>query len=118
MSGRVLWTLAPTLLLCACVTTGDTRLKKSPGDAETFLQRMRTVHVDQVYPTNREFSHPSSPKIFQALVVVMAIALVTTILLGIILAFRSVRNRWLIGLSLGLGIVVPVAILWLGHPGG
>ena len=90
---------------------------KSPGDAETFLQRMRTVHVDQVYPTNREFSHPSSPKIFQALVVVMAIALVTTILLGIILAFRSVRNRWLIGVSLGLGILVPVAILWLGHPG-
>jgi hypothetical protein len=88
---------------------------KSPGDAETWQQYMRVVHTDDIYPTNHEFSHPSSPKLFQFLVVLMAMALTTTIVLGIILAFRSVRNRWLIVMSLALGVVVPAACLWLGH---
>jgi hypothetical protein len=88
---------------------------KSPGDAETIGERLRTVHVDQVYPTNREVSHPSSPKLFQALVVVMAIALVVTVILGVILAFRSIRNPWPVWLSLVLGFLVPIALLWIGH---
>src|ERR1700740_884725 len=88
---------------------------KSPGDAETLGERLRTVHVDQIYPTNREVSHPSSPKLFQAMVVVMAIALVVTLILGVILAIRSTRNSWPVWLSLVLGVLVPVALLWLGH---
>jgi hypothetical protein len=88
---------------------------KSPGDAETLVQHLRTVHVDQIYPTNKEFSKPSSPKLFQTLVQVMAVALSLTILLGIILAFRSARKPWPIVVSLVLGILVPVAFLWLGH---
>ena len=88
---------------------------KSPGDAETLGEKLRTVHVDQIYPTNREVSHPSSPKLFQAMVVIMAIALVTTVLLGIFLAFRSTRNQWTIWVSLSFGIFVPMALLWLGH---
>lgn len=90
---------------------------KSPGDAETLGERLRTIHVDQIYPTNREFSHPSSPKMFQALVVVMAVALVVTVVLGVILAFRSIRNPWWVVMSLVLGILVPIALLWLGHRG-
>jgi cyanate permease len=88
---------------------------KSPGDAETLGERLRTVHVDQIYPTNREFSHHSSPKLFQVLVVIMAIALVVTVILGVILAFRSIRKPWLVCLSLVLGFLVPMALLWLGH---
>jgi hypothetical protein len=88
---------------------------KSPGDAETIGEHLRTVHVDQIYPTDREHSHPSSPKLFQALVVVMALALVITVILGVILAFRSIKNPWPILLSLILGILVPVALLWLGQ---
>ena len=88
---------------------------KSPGDAETIGQRLRTIHVDQIYPTNREVSHPSSPKLFQAMVVVMAIALVATVIIGVILAFRSTRKTWPVWLSLVLGILVPIALLWLGH---
>ena len=88
---------------------------KSPGDAETLGEKLRTVHVDQIYPTNREVSHPSSPKLFQAMVVIMAIALVTTVLLGIFLAFRSTRKQWQIWASLSLGILVPMALLWLGY---
>jgi hypothetical protein len=96
-------------------TVNHDRLK-SPGDAETLLQKFRTVHVDQIYPTDREVSRPSSAKLFQVLVVAMAIALVTTIVLGIILAFRSTRKRWPVWASLALGIILPVILLWLGHP--
>jgi multidrug efflux pump subunit AcrB len=71
--------------------------------------------VDQIYPTNREATHHSSPKLFQILVVTMAIALVTTVILGVILAFRSIRKPWLVCVSLILGFLVPVALLWLGR---
>jgi len=88
---------------------------KSPGDAESLLQHLRSVHTDQIYPTKHEFSRPSSPKLFQVLVVVMAIALSTTVVLGVVLAFRSVRKPWPVIASLVLGILVPMAFLWLGH---
>lgn len=97
-------------------TVSHDRLK-SPGDAETIGERLRTVHVDQIYPTTHELKKPSSPKLFQALVVVMAIALVTTVLLGVILAFKSIRKPWPVWASLILGVLVPVALLWLGHHG-
>jgi len=88
---------------------------KSPSEAETLLQHLREVHVDQIYPTDREVRHPSSPKLFQGLVVLMAIALVTTVILGVVLAFRSTRKVWPVLASLGLGLAVPVLLLWLGH---
>src|SRR5690349_4084082 len=74
-------------------TVNHDRLK-SPGEAETLLQKLRTVHVDQIYPSDREIMRPSSPHLFQYLVVAMAVALVITLILGVILAFRSTRTRW------------------------
>jgi multidrug efflux pump subunit AcrB len=96
-------------------TVNHDRLK-SPAEAETILQRLRTVHVDQIYPSNHEVKRPSSPRLFQALVVAMAVALVATVVLGVILAFRSIRNPWPVGISLVLGILLPALLLWLGHP--
>jgi membrane protein YdbS with pleckstrin-like domain len=49
------------------------------------------------------------------MVVAMAIALTVTIILGIILAFKSTRKPWPIVASLALGLAVPVLLLWLGH---
>jgi len=95
-------------------TVSHDRLK-SPGDAETLGEHLRTIHVDQIYPTNHERSHPSSPQLFQILVVIMAVALVITIILGVVLAFRSIKKPWSILLSLILGLLVPMALLWLGQ---
>jgi hypothetical protein len=88
---------------------------KSPGDAETLGEHLRTIHVDQIYPTTHEFSHPSSPKLFQILVVIMAAALTVTVILGVVLAFKSIRKPWPVWLSLTLGFLVPIGLLWLGH---
>ena len=96
-------------------TVNHDRLK-SPADAESLTQKLRTIHVDQIYPTSHELRHPSSPWLFQWLVVAMSVALVATVILGVILAFRSTRHTWPVWVSLVLGILLPLALLWLGHP--
>jgi type IV pilus assembly protein PilF len=47
MSGRVLWTFVPTLLLCACVTTGDQIMKKSPSDAGAANVQLGAQYLQQ-----------------------------------------------------------------------
>ncbi len=96
-------------------TVNHDRLK-SPADAGTLLEKFRTVHVDQIYPSDHEISRPSSPKWFQYLVVAMSVALVATVALGVILAFRSTRQTWPVWVSLIVGILLPALLLWLGHP--
>ena len=71
------------------------------------------MHVEQYYPTESATGY--STFFFRALVVLMAVALITTVVLGIILAFRASRNTWPVWLSLALGIVLPVVLLWLGQ---
>lgn len=97
-------------------TVNPDRLK-SPSEAETFLQKVRTVHVDQIYPGSDEIGAPSSPKWFQRLAVTMCVAATATVLLGVILAFRTLRHPWPVWLSLGLGFAVPILVLWLGRGG-
>ena len=46
----------------------------------------------------------------------MAVALVATVVLGVVLAFRSIRNPWPVAISLVLGVLLPALLLWLGHP--
>ena len=87
--------------------------RKGVGETETLIERLRSIHVDQIYPTESAMGY--SPWLFKGLVVVMAIAMSTTIVLGIVLAFRSIRQRWLVWLSLGLGIAFPMLLLWLGQ---
>jgi hypothetical protein len=87
--------------------------RKGVGEADTWLERLRSVHVDQIYPTDSAAAY--SPRLFQVLVVVMAVALVATVIFGLVLAFRTLRRQWLVWLSLGLGVVVPVLLLWAGQ---
>jgi hypothetical protein len=88
---------------------------KSPADAETILQKFRAVHTDLIYPSEHEFKNPSTPKLYRVLIITMSIAATATILLGIILAFKSNRQMWPVWLSLGLGILAPILFLWLGQ---
>jgi hypothetical protein len=95
-------------------TLNPNRLK-SPSEAETWLQKLRVVHVDQIYPTENEIDKPSSPKKYRAFVVVMSAASTLMILLGLVLAFKTLRTQWPIWLSLVLGIATPAFLLWLGQ---
>ena len=87
--------------------------RKGVSDSTDLISRLSRVHVEQYYPTESATGY--STFFFRALVVLMAVALITTVVLGIILAFRASRNTWPVWLSLALGIVLPVVLLWLGQ---
>ncbi len=86
---------------------------KSPGEAEDLVSKLTSVHVDQIYPTKKAESF--NPKAFQVLIVIMSISLIVTIALGIYLAFTVGRPKWAVWLSLCLGVLLPVLLLWLGQ---
>ena len=58
---------------------------------------------------------PSSPRGFQALVYAMSSAMVLSTLIGVWLAFRSLRQTAPVWIALVLGIAVPIALLVLGR---
>ena len=82
---------------------------------ETWTQKLRVVHTDQIYPETGAIRQGGSPKLFQTLVVVMSVALILTTVLGLVLAFRFSRSLWPVVLSLVLGILAPVLVLWAGQ---
>lgn len=86
---------------------------KHPSEAETLQQKLRTVHVDQIYSGNKEFDKPTSQKLFQILVSTMSIAGTATIGLGVFLAFKIIRPKLALSVTSGGGILIPV--LWLGR---
>jgi hypothetical protein len=109
---------APLLLFFVCTgwyqTFNRDRLK-SPSEAETLVQKFRVVHTDQIYPGDREVTKPSSGKLFSGLLWVMSAAIVVTVLLGVWLAFKTLRTQWPVWLMLALGVMIPMLFLWLGH---
>lgn len=108
---------APLLIfyiLTGWYQTVNPQRAKHPSEAETLLQKFRFVHVEQIYPKEGEFKQPS-PKLFQALVVVMSVLATLAIAIGIVLAFKSTRAQWPVWLAITLGTVVPILLLWLGQ---
>jgi hypothetical protein len=87
--------------------------QKRRGEAETWIERITSVHKDQVFPTEAAIGYNTT--LFKWFVVLMSIALIATVLLGIMLAFRTLRLRWPVYLSLALGIGLPILLLWLGQ---
>src|SRR5205814_6128012 len=87
--------------------------RKGVSDSTELVSRLSRVHVEQYYPTESATGYRT--RLFRALVVIMAVALNVTVILGIILAFRTSRDKWPVWLALALGIVLPVLLLWLGQ---
>jgi len=92
--------------------TFQTNRTKTLGEPDNWIARLTSVHVDQIFPSDRVESY--SPLIFRWLVAAMSVALIATVILGIILAFRSLRKTWTVWIMLSLGVIVPIAALWLG----
>jgi len=87
--------------------------RKGVGDSNDLMSRLNRVHVEQYYPTESAAGY--STYLFRGLVVGMTIGLVTTVALGVVLAFRASRNKWPVWVALALGIVLPIFLLWLGQ---
>ena len=78
-----------------------------PKILETFAQ----VHMHQKIPVEGQRTHASFP--FQVFVAVMSGGFVSTIILGIIMAFRSTKNLFVVWACLGAGFVLPLLLLIL-----
>lgn len=95
--------------------TLSTQRNKALGEQDTFVSKLTSVHVDQIYPKQNAVGEYSTT-LYKVLVVAMSICLLATILLGLYLAFRTTRQMWPIWVSLGFGVILPVVFLWLGQP--
>jgi hypothetical protein len=107
---------APLLLFFLCsgwYQTMHPDRRKGPAEAEGIFDRMRSVHADSLLPNATANSYSTKP--FRYLIVVMALALIVTLSLGIVLAFRFSKKKWQVWLCLLLGLFVPVLLLWLGQ---
>jgi len=102
-------------ILTGWYQTVNTERLKSPSEATSFLQKVRTVHVDQIYPGENEFDKPSNPKMFQFLVILMSLAGTVTIALGVFLAFKTIRPKWALWATLAGGVLLPMLMLWIGQ---
>lgn len=86
---------------------------KTPGELGGWRERLTAVHREQIYPSAQVERY--RPGLFRGLVAVMSVALIVTVVLGIILAFRTSRHAWPVWVCLGLGVAVPALLLWLGQ---
>ena len=100
-------------LLTGWYQTLNRNRTKTEGEAGDWVSRLTSVHVDQIYPSERAMAF--SPTLYRWLVVVMSACLLVTLVIGIILAFNLSKVKWPVWLSLVLGVLVPVVLLWLGQ---
>ena len=93
--------------------TVSTNRNKGIGEGGGWREKLTSVHVDQVFPT--ESAQTYSPQLFQYLIIVMSVALIVTILLGVFLAFKTSRKAWPVLIALLLGLITPIVLLWSGQ---
>ncbi len=56
-----------------------------------------------------------STYLFKGLIITMSIGLIFTTLLGLLMAFRFVKNKIAMAVTLAAGIAIPVLLLYLGE---
>jgi len=109
---------APLLLFYTATgwyQTVSVHRNKAVGEAEGggWLEKLTSIHVDQVFPL--AFADTFDPALFQYLVVTMSVALIVTVVLGIFLAFKMSKSKWLVAVVLLAGILLPVILLYMGN---
>jgi cytochrome b subunit of formate dehydrogenase len=86
---------------------------KGLGFGRSWIERLSTIHIDQYYPATGVKTYSTLG--FKYLVIAMSIGLILTLLLGLVLAFRSSKNKTPVVLALLAGVAVPVLLLFLGQ---
>jgi hypothetical protein len=82
-------------------------------EASAVMDRLRAVHAEATFPVASANSY--STVAFRWLVYLMSAALVVTVILGVVLALRTMKKKWLVWAMLVLGLAVPALCLWLGQ---
>ena len=100
-------------ILSGWYQTANPDRRKGPDEARAFWDRMRSVHAEQILPSETVDAY--SPALMRWLVYLMSAALVVTLILGLVLAFKTMRSKLLVWGMLVLGFAVPIILLFLGH---
>jgi len=77
-----------------------------------IIKSLSSVHKDQRWADRRVKPKSSVP--FQWLVFLMTIGLLTTTILGIVMAFKYTRP-WLVWFCLFLGVSIPCFLIWFAR---
>ena len=86
---------------------------KGLGFGNSWIEKLSTIHIDNYFPLVG--AHNYSTDLFKALVVLMAIGLVFTTLIGVVMAFRFAKGKASLVIILVAGILVPILLLYLGE---
>jgi hypothetical protein len=109
---------APLLLFFICTGWYQTMhpdRRKGPAEVEGIADRARSVHADSLLPDPAVDRYATKP--FRYFVVAMSLAFVITTVLGLILAFRFTRPKWMMAAMFLLGFALPLILLLLGRNG-
>lgn len=93
--------------------TVNTQRNKSFGEGETWYEKLSSVHVDSIFPSAQIEEY--APALFRYFIVAMSVALIFTTLLGVVMAFKFSRRKWVVWLTLSAGFALPAILLWLGQ---
>ena len=85
---------------------------KDKGFFNSTMAKFSNIHTDDYFSGSAGAHHASGA--FKILVASMAVALITTILLGLALACMTARKFWWTALAFLLGILVPALALYFG----
>jgi predicted permease len=83
---------------------------KDKGFFNSTMSKFSSIHTDDYFPRSAGSHHASEH--FKILVACMAVALILTILLGLALAFQTMKKFWRTALAFLLGILVPAIVLY------
>ena len=83
-------------------------LKNGSYTAPAWIVKMAAVHKNQQLARGGP-----SPLPLKWLVAIMSVGLIITTILGIYMAFKYERRHWLVWLMIVVGIVLPLALLFV-----
>jgi len=89
--------------------TTDEEKEREGGFFHELMKSFSSVHTDDSYPRPNAHHHEW---VMKTLVVSMCVALILSILLGLVLAWQTTKGKWRVVLVLGLGILVPALVLY------
>lgn len=77
-----------------------------------IIKSLSQVHKNQRWVDSKKIPQSSIP--FQDLVLLMALGLLVTTILGIVMAFKYTKT-WIVWTCLIFGFLIPIVLLWLGY---
>tara|TARA_B100001971_G_scaffold210381_1_gene235750 strand:- start:90 stop:647 length:558 start_codon:yes stop_codon:yes gene_type:complete len=103
--------------------------QKDDGEAQTLMQKLYWMHTDQQLPRGASgmidpeakpqpktiTTYEADTALFKFLVYVMVIGAVCTMILGIVLAIRTTKEKAPVIGSIIAGILIPLIFLWVGQ---